>query len=229
MDLDVQTVKGAVVVGIIVLVVGGVLLAAITASAKAWKNRYWQGTARRASVIGKFLNDVRRMVVARERTRLIARREMLSRWRKTPIWLLRATLFRWFEKSPTTDWPYVQRVLERHAHDEAKAQAEALLWDTRVVTDLRTRDRITKNRHVALVHPCSDAVFVLTNADSHGHLETLYETTAQIKTTRGWCANIREPGDSCRYCDMSDQELDETRDRLMESHECPPQSDTEPS
>ena len=229
MDLDVQTATGAVVVGIIVLVAGRILFAAIIASAKAWKNRYWQGTARRASVIGQFLNDVRRTVVARERTRLVARREMLSRWRRTPIWLLRATLFRWFENSPATDWPYVQCVLERHANDEAKAQAEALLWDTRAVTDLRTRDRIMENRHVALVHPCSDVVFVLTNADSHGHSERRYETTAQIRVQRGWCANTREPGDSCRYCDMSDQELDETSDRLMASHECPSQSDTEPS
>ena len=229
MDLDVQTVTGAVVVGIIVVVAGRVLLAAITASAKAWKNRYWQGTARRASAIGKFLNDVRRMVVARKRTRLIARREMLSRWRRTPIWLLRATLFRWFEKSPATDWPYVRCVLERHSHDEARAQAEALLWDTRAVTDLRMRDRIMKNQHVTLVHPCSDVVFVLTNVDSHGSSETRYGTTAQVKVKRGWCANIREPGDSCRYCDMSDQELDETRDRLMANHECPSQSDTEPS
>ena len=167
LDLDVQTVEGAAVTGIIVVVVGGVLLGAITALAKAWKRRYWQGTVRRAVTVGRFFNDARRMIVARKRTRLIARREALAAWRKTPMWLLRATLFRWFEEDPATEWPHLKRVLEHHTDDLARAQADALLWDTRAVVDLCTRDCIMKNQHVALVHPCSSGVFVLSNADSH--------------------------------------------------------------
>ena len=222
LDLDVQTVEGAVVAGIIVVVVGGVLLAAITALAKAWKRRYWQGAARRAVTVGRLFNDARKMIVARKRTRLIARREALSAWRKAPMWLLRATLFRWFEESPATEWPHLERVSEHHTDDRARAQADALLWDTSSVVDLRTRDRIMRNQHVALVHPCTNGVFVLTNADSHGKSETRYAPDARIKVKRGWCADIREPGESCRYCDLSDQELSETIDRLMAQHECPP-------
>lgn len=212
------------VAGIIVVVVGGVLLAAITALAKAWKRRYWQGTVTRAVTAGQLFNDARKMIVARRRTRLIARREALSTWRKAPMWLLRATLFRWFEESPATEWPHLKRVLEHHTDELARAQADALLWDTRAVVDLRTRDRIMENQHVALVHPCSNGVFVLTNADSHGNSETRYTPDAQIKVKRGWCANIREPGESCRYCDLSDQELSETINHLMAQHECPQSS-----
>ena len=40
LDLDVQTVTGAVVTGIVVLVTGGILLAAMMALGKAWKTRY---------------------------------------------------------------------------------------------------------------------------------------------------------------------------------------------
>lgn len=180
LDLDVQTVEGAAVAGIIVVVVGGVLLAAITALARAWKRRYWRGTARRAVTVGRLFNDARKMIVARKPTRLIARREALSAWRRAPMWLLRATLFRWFEGSPATEWPHLKRVLEHHTHDLARAQADALLWDSRAVVDLRTRDRIMENQHVALVHPCSNGVFVLTNADSHGNSETRYTPDAQI-------------------------------------------------
>ena len=224
LDLDVQTVKGAVVAGILVVVVGGVLLAAITALAKAWKRRYWHGTARRAEALGRLFNDVRKMLVARKRTRLIGRREMLSRWRKAPLWLLRATLFRWFDESPATDWPHVKRVLENHGNDEAKAQAEGLLWEVRSVRDLRTRDHIMGNQHVALVHPCTRSVFVLTNADLSGDSETRFNSDQQIKVKRGWCSSIRKPDDSCRYCDLSDQELQQTIDSLWAKHECPPPS-----
>ena len=222
LDLDVQTVKGAVVAGILVVVVGGVLLAATTALAKAWKRRYWQGTAKRAVSMGRLFNDGRKMLVARKRTRLIAWREMLSGWRKAPLWLLRATLFRWFEESPTTDWPYMKRVFEDHADDEAKAQAETLLWEVRAVLDLRARERIMEHQHVALVHPCSRGVFVLTNADSSGNREKRFNADQQVKVKRGWCSNVREPGDSCRFCDLSDQELQQTIDSLMAEHECPP-------
>ena len=170
----------------------------------------------------RLFNDIRKMVVARKRTRLIARREKISGWRKAPLWLLRATLFRWFEESPATDWPYVKRVLEVHTDDEAKAQAETLLWEVRAVLDLRTRERIMKDQHIALVHPCSHGVFVLTNADSSGNSETRFKADRQIKVKRGWCSNVREPGDSCRFCDLSDQELQQTIDSLMAQHECPP-------
>jgi len=117
--------------------------------------------------VGRLFNGARKMIVARERTRLIARREALSVWPKAPTWLLRATLFRWFEESPATEWPHLQRVQEHHTDDLLRAQADALLWDTSAVADLRTRDCIMRNQHVALVHTCSTGVFVLSNADSH--------------------------------------------------------------
>lgn len=224
MDLDVQTVGGAVVAGTIVVVVGGILLAAISALAKAWRRRYWQGTARRSVAVGRLVNDVRKMAVARKRTRIVARRELLSAWCKAPLWLLRATLLRWFEESPATDWPHVRRILEHHTDDVAKAEAESLLWEMRAVRDLRTRDRIMDDQHVALVHPCTNGVYVLTNADSGSYRQSRLDASQQVKVKRGWCSNIREPDDSCRYCDLSDQDLRQTIDDLLASHECPPPS-----
>ena len=164
----------------------GVLTPAILGLARAWQKRYWKGTANRLRNMRRVVGKVRRMVLARKRTRFVARREFMSCWHKAPLWLLRATLFRWFEDCRTTDWPYVEHVHKNHSNDEARTQAAALLWEPRAVEDLKPRDLIWDDQHVVLVHPCSGVFYVVSEDTAGSGRSPKHNAGAQIDVKQGW-------------------------------------------
>lgn len=207
--------------GILEVVIGGLALAALLGVVQAWRKRYWRGTASRVRAMWGALKLLRRVVFARKQVRKVASREFMSTRRRAPLWLLRATLFRWFEATPATDWPYVMQVFEEHSNDQARAEAQTLLWDVRTVQELKPRD-VWEGNHVVLAHPCTNGVFVLMDANSSTEFSWARRSAHQpAPVNRGWCSNIREPGDSCQHCDRDDHELQQLADSLLEQHECP--------
>ena len=202
-------------------IVVGVVLAVLLSSARAWSKKYWRGTSSRVMAMWGILKLGSKMFFGYKRTRHTSQREFISMRRRVPLWLLRKTLFRWFEISPKMEWPYVMNVLEEHSKDQAKVEAKALLWDIRTVQQLKPRD-IWEGQHVTLVHPCTKYVFVLTDANSSNEFSWSPRSADQTALVqRGWCSNVRKSGDSCRYCDRSDHELQQLTDSLMSQHECP--------
>ena len=170
----------------------------------------------------RLLKSSLKLVIARKQTRQRSWRDFLSARHRIPLWVLRATIFRWFEDNPPTEWPYVLRIYENHSHDKVKTYARELLWVEKTPEELCQRDRILEGSHVALVHPCTDVYLVLTNLDSGGCTGRKRAAEYRFEVKRGWCPNVRTPDDSCRYCDMSDEDLKKAVDSELAEHECPP-------
>lgn len=208
--------------GILEVVIGGLALAAMLGIAQAWRKRYWRGTVVRVRAMWDPLKLLRKAFLARKQVRRVSIREFLSERRRIPLWLLGATVFRWFEATPATDWPYVMQVLEDHTNDQAKEEAKTLLWDVKTVQELKPRD-IWEGKHVVLAHPCVKYVFVVTDASSSTEFSWSPRSAGQqALVQRGWCSNVREPCNPCQHCDRDDSELEQLADSIMSRHDCPP-------
>lgn len=169
----------------------------------------------------RLLKSSLKLVIARRQTRQRSWRDFLSSRHRIPLWVLRATIFRWFEDNPATEWPYVLRICEGHSHDKVKSYARELLWVAKTTEELCQRDRILEDSHVALVHPCAGVYWVLTNVDSGGFGGRKGAAGHCFEVKRGWCPNVSTPDGSCRYCDLSDEDLKKAVDSALAHHECP--------
>ena len=179
--------------------------------ASSWATRVlpWMGVT--AKAVGRGINFLRKFVLGRKRTRQVAWREFWAARRRLPMWLLRATLFRWYEANPARDWPYVLRVHVEHSAEAVREHARNLLWEERTIEQLRQRDRFSSSKethHVASIHPCADHWRMVTNADAGRSTHWRRKAGEVFPVNRGWCSNVRDSKDSCHYCDISDEQLE---------------------
>ena len=180
---------GEVLSGALVVLVGWVAVSCVKRSLP------WMGRAEKAPVRG--INFLREFVLARKHTRQRAWRELWANRRRLPLWLLRATLFRWYEADPARDWPYVLRVHVEHPAEEVREHARYLLWEERTIEQLRPRDRYSSSEetyHVALSHPCTDGRWLLmSDLRSHGGTFGCRSAGQVLHVNRGWCSMSDAP------------------------------------
>ena len=171
--------------------------------------------------VGNAVNHIRKFVLARKTTRLVARSAFMSRRNSVSLVLLELTLFRWYDKHGGL-LPYVKHVQEKHKNERVRTAAYSLLWDDKPPTELKVGD-IVDNRdgargHVLHIRHDEDATRVLWHAIHGSTSGTAFPTDGSVRVTLGgWC-----PLDDCRYCDMAPSIRTEIGDwwwRLEEAQE----------
>ena len=140
------------------------------------------------------VNHWRKFVIGTKRTRA----GVISRWKKAPLRVLRATVFRWFEADSQAWWECVHRVYESHNSAAARENAECLLWVKKEAADLAIRDVYNGGDHVLHLRHEDGWVEVATSASHKWYARG----THRVRVNRGWC-----PHADCSVCPMDEQEF----------------------
>ena len=147
------------------------------------------------------VNHWRKFVIGTKRTRA----GVLSGWRKAPLRVLRATVFRWFAADPQAWCGYLRGVYESHTGEAVRERASGLLWVDKTVADLQVGDIYGQGRHVLALIPDGETIEVVTDCSfvgaDYGGGSEIKPVTHQVRVNRGWCPS----GDACPYCSMNDQ------------------------
>ena len=141
------------------------------------------------------VNHGRKFVIGTKRTRA----GVISRWRKAPLWVLTATVFRWFGADPQAWSEYVNWVYESHDSATARESAEGLLWVEKEAADLVIRDVYNGSDHVLHLRHVGGRVEVATSTNRKWYAPGTY----RVRVNRGWC-----PLNNCPICSMDDQEFE---------------------
>ena len=163
------------------------------------------------------VNRYRKIALARRPTRRAAYRDILANWSRAPLWLLRATLFRWYEENPSEEWAHVKNVHEQHRRTEIRQHADDLLWEDRTAEELRVGDAFGNDYHVLFGASDGDRVLIVTDAyiQPDGTSSRLSwqapEASARVRVKRGWCRR-----DNCQYCTLPQEERRILCDRIQD-------------
>ena len=188
--------RDALIVGLLIAVVGGVLVTAIPKALPTLRRMGW------AVKSWRWVNKWRkRLGIARKPSRA----QELSRWGGAPSRVLNSTLFRWFEADPQAWYGYVRRVYARHHSEAVRESAGGLLWVDKEASDLQVGDVFEQDSgrgggHVLGLRHHGDRIEVVTRANPR---ETWYAPGKHpVHVNREWC-----PLDGCSYCSMGAQEF----------------------
>ena len=192
----------------VVLLIATALVTAFVSALMTHAMPTWLRFTKAASRgVARKINRYRKIALARRPIRRDTRRDILANWRRAPLWLLRATLFRWYEENPSEEWAYVKKVHEQHRRAENRQHAETLLWEDRTAEELRVGDAFGNDDHVLFGASNGDRVLVVTEADIQpdGTSSRLSWQTpaasALVRVKRGWCSR-----DNCQYCTLTQEE-----------------------
>lgn len=211
---------------IVIAALSGAVSGFVGGVASSWATQSfpWMGRAAK-SILGR-INALRRFLgLARKHTRQRSQREFWSSRHRASLRTLRATVFRWYEASPSTDWPYVLGVYTDHTDEGVREYAKRLLWREKTIGKLDQRDRFMSSKechHVALAHPCPDGSWwVLTNLNAHSSLHFVGRRADEtIQVNRGWCSNRRGCDEFCQFCDMPHEDMQHMVQKELASHDC---------
>lgn len=201
----------------IVLLIATALVTAFVSALMTHAMPTWLRFTKSASRgLAHHVNRYRKVALARRPTRQATRRDILANWPRAPRWLLRATLFRWYEENPSEEWAHVKNVYEQHRRTEIRQHADDLLWEDRTAEELRVGDAFGNDDHVLFGASDDDRVLIVTEADIQpdGTSSRLAWQTpaasAPVRVKRGWCRH-----DNCQYCTLTQQERRSLCDRIM--------------
>lgn len=109
-----------------------------------------------------------------------------------PLWLLKRTLFRWFQNEPQTFWPQLRQISE--SDPRSTETIENLMWTEDPIKDLQKGDVLYYGGHLLnkiFFRPAK--LWLLHTADGNS---TEYAADATMKTaTGGWCSRK-----VCHFC-----------------------------
>lgn len=201
----------------IVLLIATALVTAFVSALMTHAMPTWLRFTKSASRgLARHVNRYRKIALARRPTRQATRRVILANWPRAPLWLLRATLFRWYEENPSAEWAHVKNVHEQHRRTEVRQHADDLLWEDRTTEELRVGDAFGNDYHVLFGASDGDRVLIVTDAymqldDTSSRLSwQTPEASAPVRVKRGWCRR-----DNCRYCTLTREERRSLCDRIM--------------
>ena len=162
------------------------------------------------------VNRYRKVAFSRRPVRQQTCRDILSNWRRAPLWILRATLFRWHEENPSDEWTFVKNVHEQHRRAEIRQHAEDLLWEDRTAGELRVGDVFGNDEHVLFGATRESRVLVVTDVglqpdgtSSHTSWQVPAACTP-VRVKRGWCGR-----DNCQYCTLTQEQRNSLREEIL--------------
>ena len=202
--------RDALIVGTIIAVVAGVLVAAILKAlpplrgwASGWAVKSW-----------RWVNKWRKRLGV---TGTPSRAQVISRWEGAPLRVLNSTLFRWFEADPQAWCGYVRWVYDSHNSEAVRERARGLLWVDKAASDLQVGDVYEwddeqRGCHVLGLRHHGDWIEVVTDANySPNPIGAMWGTGGKrpVRVYRGWC-----PLDDCSYCSMDVQKFGALAERV---------------
>ena len=194
----------------------GVLVGAVI----VWSvNQVMPGLSRRVRDGLRRVDHLRKFVIGTKRTRA----GVISRWRKAPPWVLRATVFHWFEADPQAWWEYVRRVYDSHDREPVREDARGLLWVEKEASSLQILDVYARKQTDGRWGGRSDHVLAL-QPRGDGKVDVVYKVgfspnftrhtwnapeAHPVRVNRGWC-----PLNACSYCSLNEQEFEALIERM---------------
>lgn len=201
----------------IVLLIATALVTAFVSALMTHAMPTWLRVTKAASrAVARKINLYRKIAFARRSIRRDTRRDILASWRRAPLWLLRATLFRWYEENPSEEWPYIKKVHGQHRRPDIRQRTSGLLWEDRTAEQLRVGDVFGSDDHVLFGANNGNWVLVVTEAfiqpdgTCSRHSWQTPAASAPVRVKRGWCSR-----DSCRYCALTQEERRSLCDKIM--------------
>ena len=201
----------------IVLLIATALVTAFVSALMTHAMPTWLRLTKSASRgVARRMNRYRKIVLARRPTRQDTRRDLLANWRRAPLWLLRTTLFRWYEENPSEEWAHVKTVYDQHRRAEVKQHAKSLLWEDRPAEELRVGDAFGNDEHVLFGASNGDRVLIVTDADMQPDGTSSYlswttpSASSLVRVKRGWCSR-----DNCKYCTLTQKERRSLSDGIL--------------
>ena len=135
------------------------------------------------------VNHWRKLLIGTKRTRA----GVISRWENAPPWVLRATVFRWFEADPQAWYAYMKQVHDSHNSKAVRESARCLLWVDKTVAALQVGDVYHPGHHALALSHYGDRIRVLKTVDGDASTDLVAHP---VRVNRGWCQH----GDACPSC-----------------------------